>query len=167
MSKKKALLVKGIAIVLAVVALACAREYLLVKDKEAEASSGVDYAVMVEENHPLLVEFRSRYPERTVLLACAEDITNDDIQDIVVISQLEEDISTIVLYSSEAGEMAETPPIPAPRENQHIRFFNMDKVAEIETLITGEKNGQVGYAIYRIMDGEMINLFGEGMEDCC
>ena len=167
MSKKKALLVKVIAAVLAVVALACVREYLLVKDEEAEASSGVEYAVMVKENHPLLKEFRSRYPERTVLLACAEDITNDDIQDLVVISQLKEDISTIALYSNEAGELAETPPIPAPRENQHIRFFNMDKLSEIETLITGEKNGQVGYAIYRIMDGEMINLFGEGMEDCC
>lgn len=167
MSKKKALLVKIAAVLLAVVALAGVREYLLEKDEEAAASSGVDFAVMVKENHPLLKEFRSRYPERTVLLACAEDITNDDIQDLVVISQLKEDISTIVLYSTEAGELAETPPIPAPRENQHIRFFNMDKLSEIETLITGEKNGQVGYAIYRIMDGEMINLFGEGMEDCC
>lgn len=167
MSKKKALLIKVIAVVLAVVALAGAREYLLQKDKEAEANSGVDFAAMVDEKHPLLVEFRSRYPERNVLLACAEDITNDGIQDIVVISQLEEDISSIALYTDETGTLVETPPIPGPRENQHIRFFNMDKVGEIETLITGEKNGQVGYAIYRIMDGEMINLFGEGMEDCC
>lgn len=167
MSKKKSLLVKVLAFVVAVVALAGAREYLLVKDEEAEANSGVDYAVMVKENHPLLAEFRSRYPERTVLLACAEDITNDEEEDLVVISQLGDDISTIVLYTNGTAELAETPAIPAPRENQHIRFFNMDKVAEIETLITGEKNGQVGYAIYRIMDGEMINLFGEGMEDCC
>lgn len=167
MSKKKRLLVNILAFVVAVVALAGIREYLLKKDEEAEASSGVDYAVMVEEKHPLLVEFRSRYPQRTVLLACAEDITNDAVQDLVVISQLDDEISTIVLYTDETGELVETPGIPAPRENQHIRFFNMDKVAEIETLITGEKNGQVGYAIYRIMDGEMINLFGEGMEDCC
>lgn len=73
----------------------------------------------------------------------------------------------IALYTDDTGTLQETPPIPAPRENQHIRFFNMDKLSEIETLITGEKNGQVGYAIYRIMHGEMINLFGEGMEDCC
>lgn len=167
MSKKKRLLIKILAVVVAVVALAGVREYLLVKDEEAEASSGVDFAVMVKENHPLLVEFRSRYPERNVLLACAEDITNDEVQDLVVISQLDDEISTIVLYTNDVGALVETLPIPAPRENQHIRFFNMDKVAEMETLITGEKDGQVGYAIYRIMDGEMINLFGEGMEDCC
>lgn len=167
MDKKKALLIKVLAVILAVVALAGAREYLLKKDEEEEAKNTGNYAAMVKDNHPLLKEFCSRYPDRTVLLACAEDITDDGIEDLVVISRLDSDISTIALYTDETGTLVETPPIPGPRENQHIRFFNMDKVAEIETLITGEKNGQVGYAIYRIMDGQMINLFGEGMEDCC
>ena len=167
MLKKNKLLMQIVAVVLAVVLLAGLREFLLKRDEEEEASSGVQYAEMVKENHPLLKKFRSQYPERTVLLACAEDITNDGIEDLVVISQLNKDIETIALYSTASGELAQTPPIPAPRENQHIRFFNMDKLSEIETLITGEKNGQVGYAIYRIMDGEIINLFGEGMEDCC
>lgn len=164
---KNKLLRNILLVILAVFLLAGLREFLQKEDEKAEASSGVEYAKMVAENHPLLVEFRSRYPERTVLLACAEDITNDGIVDIVVISQLGKAIETIALYTDENGDLQETPPIPAPRENQHIRFFNMDKLSEIETLITGEKNGQVGYAIYRIMHGEMINLFGEGMEDCC
>ena len=159
--------VKILACLLAVVLLAQLREVLLKQDEVAEANSGVPYAEMVKDNHPLLKEFRSRHPERTVLLACAEDITNDGIEDLVVISQFESDISSIALYSDPDGNLAETPPIPGPRENQRIRFFNMDKLSEIETLITGEKKGQVGYAIYRIIDGEMINLFGEGMEDCC
>lgn len=167
MLKKNRLLVNLLILILAVVLLAGLREFLQVKDEEVEASSGVDYAKMVPEDHPLLEEFCRRYPDRTVLLACAEDITNDAIEDLVVISQRNKDIETIVLYTDEEGKLVETPPIPAPRENQHIRFFNMDKLSEIETLITGEKNGQVGYAIYRIMHGEMINLFGEGMEDCC
>ena len=160
-------LVNIVLLLAAIVILAGLREVLLEKDKEAEASSKIPYAEMVKDNHKLLKEFRNRYPERTVLLACAEDITNDGVEDIVVISRKDQDISTIVLFSQEDGSLGETPPIPAPRENQHIRFFNMDKLSEIETLITGEKNGMVGYAIYRIMDGEMINLFGEGMEDCC
>ena len=165
MNKKRVLLFKVIAVVLAVVALAGLREVLLEEDKKAEENSTIQFAEMVKENHPLLKEFRSRHPERTVLLACAEDITNDGIEDLVVISQEGEDISTIALFSQPSGELGETDPIPGPRENQRIRFFNMDKLSEIETLITGEKNGQVGYAIYRIMDGQMVNLFGEGMED--
>lgn len=164
---KNKLLRNLLLLVLAVFLLAGLREFLQKEDEKAEASSGVEYAKMVPDSHPLLKEFRRRYPDRTVLLACAEDITNDGIEDLVVISQLGKAIETIALYTDETGTLQETPPIPAPRENQHIRFFNMDKLSEIETLITGEKNGQVGYAIYRIMHGEMINLFGEGMEDCC
>ena len=167
MSKRTKFFVKLVVFVLLVVSLAGFRQFLLVKDKEAEEKSGIDYAKMVPANNPLLQEFKSRYPDREVLLACSEDITRDDKKDLVVISQLKDEINVIALYSCEETELCETEPIPAPRENQHIRFFNMDKVGEIEVLITGEKAGQVGYAIYRVMDGSLVNLFGEGMEDCC
>lgn len=166
-NSKQKFIFKILLVVLAIVALACLRQFLQAKSDEAVAQNGVPYADMVEADHPLLLEFQRRHSDRTVVLACAEDITNDGIEDIVVISQKGDDMSTIVLYTKGSEELHETPSIPGPKENQHIRFFNMDKVGEIETLITGEKNGQVGYAIYRIMDGEMINLFGEGMEDCC
>ena len=43
----------------------------------------------------------------------------------------------------------------------------MDRIAPLETLITGEKNGKLGYAVYRIIDGGFKDLFGEGMKDCC
>ena len=48
-----------------------------------------------------------------------------------------------------------------------IKFFNMDKDNITEVLIIGEKKGQVGYAIYRYEDEKLIDIFGEGMEDCC
>ena len=60
-----------------------------------------------------------------------------------------------------------SPKPPATIENQKIQFKNIDKEGEIEIIVTGEKKGAVGYAIYRMIDGEMVDLFGEGMEDCC
>jgi hypothetical protein len=60
-----------------------------------------------------------------------------------------------------------TDPIPAPAENQKIQFKDIDEKDELEFIVSGSKNGSVGYAIYRIIDGQIINLFGEGMEDCC
>lgn len=151
----------------AIIALACLRQYLQKKEDEAQASGGVAYAEMVPEDHPLLAEFCRRYPERTVLLACSEDITNDGEKDLVVISQSGSEITTQALGQDEQGSVWETEPIPAPRENQHIRFMNIDNVGAIETLITGEKNGQVGYAVYRITGGRLVDLYGDGMEDCC
>ena len=154
-------------LVVVLVALACLRQYLQQKEDEAQASNGVAYAEMVQDDHPLLTEFCKRYPERTVLLACSEDITNDGQKDLVVISQSGSEITTQALGDDGQGSVWETEPIPAPRENQHIRFMNIDNVGAIETLITGEKNGQVGYAIYRIMNGRLVDLYGDGMEDCC
>ncbi len=167
MSKRTKFLVKLAVFAVIIVALAFLRQYFLKLDGEAEKTSGIAYAEMVADNNPLLIEFKTRYPDRSILLACTEDITRDDIKDLVVISQLGSEINIIVLYSANDGEFRETEPIPAPRENQHIRFFNMDNVGEIEVLITGEKAGQVGYAIFRVIDGKLVNLFGEGMEDCC
>ena len=46
-------------------------------------------------------------------------------------------------------------------------YYAQDKEGEIEIIITGEKKGAVGYAIYRMIDGQPVDLFGEGMEDCC
>ena len=166
MQKRKKLLIKLLVAVAAVVILAFLREDLQQQETAIEKDDS-SYASPVADDHRLLQEFPKRYPERTVLLACAEDISDDGKEDLVVISQWGKDIETIALYTAEDGSLLETPPIPAPRENQRIRFFNMDKAGIMEVLITGEKNGQVGYAIYRIMHGELINLFGEGMEDCC
>ena len=37
----------------------------------------------------------------------------------------------------------------------------------MEFIVSGEKNGAAGYAIYRMIDGAPVDLFGDGMEDCC
>ncbi|MBQ0059727.1 MAG: hypothetical protein KBS83_07270 [Lachnospiraceae bacterium] len=165
-SKKSLLLTFGLILVI-IVCLAFLRQYLQQKEDQAESKGGVAYAEMVRDNDPLLVEFRQRHPERTVLLACSEDITNDGKRDLVVISQLDDANTTIALIDDGNGGFIETEPVPAPKENQHIRFMNIDKLGAIETLITGEKNGQVGYAVYRIMDDRMVDLYRDGMEECC
>ena len=60
-----------------------------------------------------------------------------------------------------------TEPVPAPRENQKVKFINIDKDDDLEVMITGEKNGQVGYAVFKMMKGRFKDLYGENMKDCC
>lgn len=48
-----------------------------------------------------------------------------------------------------------------------IQFKNIDEEAEMEFIVSGEKDGAAGYAIYRMIDGQPMDLFGDGMEDCC
>ena len=44
------------------------------------------YAENVPEDHPTLGAFHKDHPEAEVLLACEEDLTNDGLKDLVVIS---------------------------------------------------------------------------------
>lgn len=127
-----------------------------------------NYAQSVSEDDDILQVFKKAFPDAEVLLACREDVTDDGLDDLVVICKTEEGNRTIVVTDSgDSTNYNFSDPIPAPVENQKIQFKNIDKEGEIEIIITGEKKGAVGYAIYRMIDGQPVDLFGEGMEDCC
>ena len=172
--KKKKILKAILIMILAVgilFGLAALREKLQVMDDEVTLHSDRKYADPVSDDDGRLLAYLAAHPGRedVLILACAGDLTNDGIEDLVVIyrsdSYGECKCTACIFYAD--GSFLETPSIPAPQQHQKTRFFNMDKKDEQELLVTGDKNGNVGYAIYRIIDGELINLFGEGMEECC
>lgn len=136
--------------------------------KEDVMSKRADYAEPVGQDHKILKIFLEHMPGADVQIACEEDVTGDGCKDLVVIYKKDGLTRTVVAVDSGDGSNYEfTEPIPGPIENQKIQFKNIDKEGEIEFIITGEKNGAVGYAIYRMIDGVPTDLFGEGMEDCC
>ncbi|MDO4787934.1 MAG: Cys-Cys-COOH (seleno)protein SaoC [Johnsonella sp.] len=144
-------------------------ESMLNHTEKQDSSSRIQYAKAVEEDNPLLLKLRQEFPEAKVLLACSEDLTDDGIKELVAICKIGDLIRIIVLVDEgqQQGGYHFSEPIPASIENQKIQFKNIDKEGEIEFIITEEKEGAVGYAIYRMIDGESVDLFGEGMEDCC
>lgn len=139
------------------------------------------YAENVSGDHKILKAFEGAHPEAEVLVACEEDLTDDGLKDLVVIYATTEDDEhvgsenvgkhkhirlTVAIDSGDGVNYQFTDPIPAPVENQKIQFRNIDKKDEIEFVLQGQKENKVGYGIYRVVDGETVNLFGEGMEDC-
>ncbi len=139
------------------------------------------YAENVPEDHEILQAFHREYPKADVLAACEEDLTDDGLRDLVVIFATEEDDEhvgskvqgkhkhirlTVAIDSGNGADYQFTDPIPAPVENQKIQFQNIDQKGEMEFVLQGQKDNKVGYGIYRIVEGETVNLFGEGMEDC-
>lgn len=124
------------------------------------------FAKQVPQGNVGLIYFKENFPQRSVILACEEDLNNDSAKDLLVIFSEGGHNRLAALLKSDDGYDITTE-IPAPVENQTIQFLNMDKVDEMEFIVTGEKAGQVGYAMYRIIDGEIKDLFGDGMNDCC
>ena len=150
-------------------------------DGQGRVGRELNYAESVPEDNPILQIFKATFPEVKVLLACEEDLTNDGCKDLIVIFNTPEEDEhiaystkvdggyvrmSIALDSGDGVNYEFTDPIPAPVENQRIKFQNVDKTDELEFVLQGQKGAKVGYGIYRVMDGAPINLFGEGLEEC-
>ncbi|MEG1682529.1 MAG: Cys-Cys-COOH (seleno)protein SaoC [Oscillospiraceae bacterium] len=167
MKKSHKTLLTIVLLAAAVVGLTAVRDYLQRAD-EAAPQSGRQYAQAAPAEHPALLWYQEQFSEKEILLACNADINGDSREDLVVITRAEQGAAeAVALLAEEAGGYTVTAPIPAPQQHQKMRFFNMDKEPELEFLMTGDKNGMVGYAVYQVTEGALTNLFGEGMEDCC
>lgn len=91
------------------------------------------------------------------------DVTDDGIDDLIMIYREGDNTRMRVLINGETF----TDEVPAPIENQTIEFKDIDHKDEVEFIISGSKRGNYGYAIYRIIDNQAVDLFGDGMESCC
>ena len=185
--------VKGKCLIAVLVLLAAFAVHNALEGKEGEkqitqtearkTKREVEYAKPVDDSNQILGKFKEQFPEASVVLACEEDVTDDGCKDLIVIYTEKELTRTVAVIDSGDGVNYNfTTPIPGPIENQKIQFKNIlfieglkdyvviqtpDQRIITKIIITGEKKGAVGYAIYRMIDGEMVDLFGEGMEDCC
>ena len=180
----KKLLVRILAIVLLVAVCFALRQYFEKKDDELErmaqaetdedsagaSKSRRNYDTPVSGDHPALLWFSQEYGNREPFLGFSGDLTDDGMEDLIII--FHEDSKTDICWMTVAvmgsdGTWTDLEPVRAPVENQSLRVFEMDGEGPLEVVITGEKEGQIGYAIFRIIDGELINLFAEDMSDCC
>ncbi|KDR96280.1 hypothetical protein SAMN02745945_02010 [Peptoclostridium litorale DSM 5388] len=120
----------------------------------------------VERDNELFVHFQKKYPENAVIKCGYEDVTNDGAKDLVVIYNIEKGKNGMKVVVG-GDEYSISNEVPAPAEDQIIKFKNIDDKDEIEFIVSGSKHGNVGYAIFRFQQMEIINLFGQDMEDCC
>ncbi|MGL5506428.1 MAG: Cys-Cys-COOH (seleno)protein SaoC [Paraclostridium sp.] len=110
--------------------------------------------------------FKDNVIYENIITYAQEDINDDGKEDLVVVYTRDNKNETVsVVSSGESFYITEA--IVAPREDVSITFKDIDEKDEIEVMISGAKNGNIGYAIYRIENKKMIDLFGEGMDACC
>jgi hypothetical protein len=151
--------------VIVLVGLAGLREILGRKAAE-QSDSGNTYAAALGEEDPLVQRFMAGNSDEEIILAFSDDVNADGTPDLIAIVRGDEMNHTIAMIS-ENRDYFFTEPVPAPRENQKVKFINIDKDDDLEVMITGEKNGQVGYAVFKMMKGRFKDLYGENMKDCC
>lgn len=111
--------------------------------------------------------FAANHSKTTILKYAQADLDNDGKDDLVVIYQIAKAQNQMCIIRNQGGRFAETNAVPAPVSDQLILFRNIDAKPPLEFIVQGRKGAKAGYAIFRIEKGKLIDLFGEGMDDCC
>lgn len=124
--------------------------------------SGINYG-----DSQAMAFFMETVSKQTLLTFSVEHFNEDDMEDAVVVYENEEGHKRFVVIYSEDGAYKMSEERPAPIENQKIVNKNIDEEPPMEFIISGSKNGHYGYSIFRLDGGTVVDLFGEGMEDCC
>lgn len=123
-------------------------------------------ATLVEPSDTLVRWFAETHPDCTIVTSAKEDLTADEAEDLVVVySDADGVMYTRVVIAGD--EPTETGEVQAPAENQRISFRDIDDTAPMELIVRGSKGADIGFAIYRVEDGELTDLFGENMDRCC
>lgn len=121
----------------------------------------------IDTGHFYYKHFSVAFEDKKPLLTGVNDINNDGLEDLIVIYQDTSTTNKMIAIWEEEGNVIISEPTPAPVENYRIEWKDIDDKAPIELIVSGAKGVNVGYAIYRWEKGNFVNLFGEGMEDCC
>jgi len=119
---------------------------------------------IIDKKNPLLKIFKNKYSNNIILMK-EGDLTNDGIADLIVIYGVSKSEKRMVIVMG--GSNTLTNSVRAPIERQNIKFKNIDEKDEMEFIVSGYKGSKLGYAIYRVEDDKIIDLFGEGMDQCC
>lgn len=114
----------------------------------------------------LLEQYQKNYTQE-IIMAEKCDLNMDKKEDAVIIYKENKSQNFMVVVVTEGEGYYITEPVKAPLEKQSIKFKNIDEKDEMEVIVSGEKNGNLGYAIFRIEDRKFKDIFAEGMESCC
>ena len=122
---------------------------------------------VLDAEHPLYARFQQAYPDKKALLSLAGDCNDDGREDLIIVYRESASENKLVAVYSHGDDYLITEPIAAPVEHCRLEWKNIDERPPVELLVSGQKGIYIGYAVFRLVEGRWVSLFGDGMENCC
>lgn len=116
-------------------------------------------------DHPLFDYYTANFDYKP-LTGVVTDLNDDGLDDLLIVFSYDKESNKIIAIL-DGDDPVITPMEPAPLENITIELKDINKEPPIEFILSGSKGSHVGYGIYYIEDGQIVNMFDSNMEDCC
>lgn len=116
-------------------------------------------------NKDVILLFNTTF-NSSIILAKEMDVNKDGNTESFIIYKNNNKTWLTVGYRLE-GQIMFSQPIPAPMEGQEIIFNDYDKDGIIEFIVSGYKEDKLGYGVYKFLNFKVIDIFSEGMKECC
>jgi hypothetical protein len=133
----------------------------------AAAGDQRDFSLSILHDNKMMQFFSTNHPGLVILKYAQTDLDNDNREDLIVIYRATKAENRMCVIRQQETGFVESNSVPAPVSDQTIRFKNIDNKPPMEFIVQGRKGSKIGYAIFRVEEGTLTNLFGEGMNDCC
>lgn len=132
-------------------------------------NDGVDQGkVRVQEGGEMLAYFIRENPGKEVIKSALQDLNNDGREDLIVMYRISEEKNMMRVILDLGDRYVESNEVPAPYSDQMIQFRDIDNKPPMEFIVQGMKGAKAGFAVFRIEGGgQLVDLFGQGMDDCC
>lgn len=157
---------KSIVIAFITVSVILAGSFIYKNNRESD-SSALNESIYSSGSDERMDFFNKNIKNNKIIKTAEEDLTDNGKKDLIVVYEKTSDQNEMVVVVEGEEGLYTTSPIKAPKESVEIKFKNIDNKGVMEMIVSGSKKGKVGYAIYRLEDKKLIDLFGEGMRDCC
>lgn len=111
--------------------------------------------------------FVKNNPGKEMIKYGLKDLNDDGREDLLIMYNVSKEKNMMCVILDLGEKCVATNELPAPVSNQVIHFKDIDEKPPMEFIVHGSKGAKVGYAIFRIERGQIVDLFGDGMADCC
>jgi hypothetical protein len=123
-------------------------------------------ATMDTTPSPAVVYWQQKFPQYQLVKWAPGFLSGDDQEDAVIIYRTGTRCYMVAVINPSGGFQV-TEPVVAPVSDQQITIGDVEDKNTNEIIVSGEKNGTYGYAIFALDKNQLIKLYDGGMDQCC
>jgi hypothetical protein len=113
-----------------------------------------------------VVYWQQKFPQYQLVKWAPGFLNGDTQEDAVIIYRAGDKYFMVAVLELTSGFQV-TDPVAAPVSDQQITVGNVEDKNPNEIIVSGQKNGAYGYAMFVLDKNQLLELYDGGMDQCC